>query len=292
MKLWHGVSMTMLALSLTACGSSDGEDILKNGLDQITPESGTGLYLGYFVENAGADGQADDVDIGAMFVNVSSGLSSGVSARMSFQQQDCQANNLMESENSLIRTDRVLSGVLKGNLDPMQTLDKDELNRLGFKSPFLGTLTGRFTDKHWKGNYNLTNSYNPVNVVSSNPYRLSSGIDGCSVNYTVAQKGDFHLYPADYQLGNLNVRLTGVGSTQSLTWRNPVNANKILVSQIDVNNAKNKGNGYVQNRVFNNTLNPFYTPKNIGSNVNYAFLVQAFDSNNNLIAYQMIEKTL
>lgn len=281
-------------LMLSACGSGSDkvDNAVNEGLDKLTPESGVGFYTGYFIENTHADGNPNDTDIGAMFVNVKSGIASNVSARMSFQQLPCQKNNLMQTDSSAVRTDRQMAGVLQGNLDPISTLDKDLLNKLDFKSPFTGSLTGSYTDSHWRGNYTLT-STNPMGVVASDSYHLSSGIDNCSVNYTVAKNGDFHLYPTDYTIGNLNISLTGVGSAQSLTWTTPANTAKVLVSQIDVNQAKNGGDGYVQNQLFSaNMPNSYYTPINIGQNINYLFVVQTFDANNQLTGYQTFSKTL
>ncbi|GAF62423.1 hypothetical protein JCM18903_2500 [Psychrobacter sp. JCM 18903] len=76
------------------------EESLDNFLDKITPEGGRGgLYVGHFIEID--DGDSDDIDIGAVYFDISKDGAGSVDGSVSYQQQACQENNTLASTQPL-----------------------------------------------------------------------------------------------------------------------------------------------------------------------------------------------
>lgn len=275
-------------LLLSACGGS-GSETVDNALDKITPEGGKGgLYVGYFVEDN--DNDSRDIDVGATYFDIGKDYGSSVYSQMSYQQQACQNPNTLASTNVSTKTGTIISGLYSGHLDPAKIFDKDILNHLKFDELKTNVTAMPFNGKYrdngsWQGEY----SYE---VGIDFGRKLSSNIDGCNVQYTLGNQGDFHVYPLTYQVGTLNASLNGIGSTATLTWQAPANTAVMLVSQIDVNQATSRGNGFVANRVYRPTDNLSFTPLINNTANQYVFVVQAFDSQNKLIGFGTVEKTL
>lgn len=264
------------------------EESLDNFLDKITPEGGKGgLFVGYFVEDS--DNDSSDSDVGAVYFDVGNDYAESVYGQMSYQQQACQDLNTLTTENISIKTDTLIGGVLSGKLDPAKIFDNktskflqfDELNTNVIGMPF----NGSYNDKNssWNGQYTLEAGIDFGN-------KLASANNDCNVTYTLGNQGDFHVFPLNYKLGNLNANIAGTGSVASLMWANPANTDHVLVSQININQATAKGKGFVQTRLLKNTLQ--YTPIMTTTPTNYAFVIQAFDTNNQLIGYQAVIKSL
>ena len=112
-------------------------------------------------------------------------------------------------------------------------------------------------------------------------------VQGCDVTYTLSKRSNFVTYPLDYKRGQLNLDIVGNGNQSRLTWDNPANATSVLVSQINVNKAEAGANGYERNQVFTDGTSQF-APVITDTSTNYAFVVQAFNQDNDLIGYQAI----
>ncbi|WP_201628543.1 hypothetical protein [Psychrobacter maritimus] len=262
------------------------EESLDKFLDKLTPEGGRGgLYAGHFVEIG--DGDSSDIDIGAVYFDISKDGAGSVDGSFSYQQQACQENNAL-GINSAIKVDNYIAGKVTGSLDTLEFLDIKYVSDLGIETPnLLTTFAGSFAKNEagapWKGSFEYQDGLGGK--------KLSSGQDNCNVTYTISDRSNFKTYPLDYQLGNLNLDIIGNGSQKTVTWQNPSNAKHVLVSQIDVNKAESGANGYVQNLILSN-LETQFAPVIPDSSTNYAIVVQAFDANNTLIGYQALVQDL
>lgn len=274
---------------LTACGGS-GSETVDNALDKITPEGGKGgLYVGYFVEDN--DGDTGDMDVGATYFDIGKDYASSVYSQMSYQQKACQNPNTLATTNVSTKTGSIISGMYSGHLDPAAIFDKDILNHLKFDELKTNVTAMPFNGKYNDNNASWSGQYS-YEVGANFGKKLSSNIDGCAVQYTLGYQGDFHVYPLTYQLGSLNASLNGIGSTATLAWQAPANTAFMLVSQLDVNQAKSRGNGFVANRVYRPTDSLNFAPIMSQTATEYAFVIQAFDSKNQLIAMQTLNRTL
>lgn len=256
------------------------EESLDKFLDKITPEGGQGgLYAGHFIELD--DGDAGDLDIGALYFDISKAGAGSINGRVSYQQQPCQDNRTLATDTA-VKVDNVIVGKLSGSLDTLKFLDIKYVNDLGIETPnVLTTFSGKFNDKMagspWFGSFEYQDGLGGT--------KLSSGNDNCKVRYTLSDRANFVTYPLDYKKGDLQANIVGTGSQARLTWRNPENTATVLVSQINVNKAETGANGYVRNQVFSAGETQF-TPAVDATPTNYAFVVQAFDKDNNFIGYQ------
>ncbi|WP_201608710.1 hypothetical protein [Psychrobacter okhotskensis] len=262
------------------------EESFDNFLDKLTPEGGRGgLYVGHFIELN--DGDSNDIDIGAVYFDISEQGAGSVDGSFSYQQQACQENNAL-GINSGLKVDNYIAGKVTGSLDTLEFLDVKYVSDLGLETPnLLTTFAGSFEEKQagspWKGSFEYLDGLGGQ--------KLSSGEDNCKVTYTLSDRANFTTYPLDYDLGKMNLDVTGNGSQKIVTWQNPINTQHLLVSQIDVNKAESGANGYVQNLVLSNRETQF-TPVIPNSSTNYAIVVQAFDANNKLIGYQAVVQDL
>ncbi len=266
------------------------EESLDVFLDKITPEGGKGgLYVGYFVEENDSD--SSDIDIGSVYFDIGNDFAESVYGQMSYQQKACQNLNTLTTENIAIKTDTLISGIFSGTLDPIAKFDNDLLNTLKFDE-IKTVVTGMPFNGNWDKNIDSWNGNYTYQLGIKLDKKLSSNIDGCSVQYTLSNQGNFKVYPLYYQLGELNLQFTGVGSAKNLQWSTPNNTAYTLVSQIDIQNATNRGNGFIRNEVISQGQSQFFTPVVHDTTTNYAFVVQAFDQNNQLIGYQAIIQNL
>ncbi|WP_350557827.1 hypothetical protein [Psychrobacter sp. CAL346-MNA-CIBAN-0220] len=258
------------------------EESLDNFLDKLTPEGGRGgLYVGHFVEID--DGNNDDIDVGAVYFDISEDGAGSVDGRISYQQQACQENRTLDV-NTGIKVDNYIVGKVTGSLDMASFLDIKYINDLNIETPnLMTTFAGSFKDqingKPWKGSFEYQDYLGGK--------QLSSGDTDCPVTYTLSDRSNFTTYALDYKLGDMALDVSGNGSQKTITWKNPTNAQRVLISQINVNKAESGANGYVQNVVLTNKEERF-TPVIPNSPINYAIVVQAFDTNNNLLGYQAI----
>lgn len=258
------------------------EESLDNFLDKLTPEGGRGgLYVGHFVEVN--DGDDNDIDIGAVYFDISEDGAGSVDGRISYQQQACQENRTLDV-NTGIKVDNYIAGKVTGSLDTLKFLDIKYVNDLNIETPnLLTTFAGSFKNKElgapWKGNFEYQDYLGGK--------KLSSGDASCPVTYTLSDRANFTTYPLDYKLGNMTVAVMGNGSQKTITWKNPVNTQQLLVSQINVNKADSGANGYEQNVVLSNYDTQFI-PVIPANPTNYAIVLQAFDSNNKMIGYEAI----
>lgn len=262
------------------------EESLDNFLDKLTPEGGRGgLYVGHF--NELDDGDNEDIDIGAIYFDISEAGAGGVDGRISYQQKACQSNRTLDV-NTGFKVDNYITGKVTGSLDTLEFLDIKYVKDLNLETPnLLTTFAGSFEDDEmgapWRGSFEYQDSLGGTT--------LSSADDGCMVTYTLSDRSNFTTYALDYQLGEMVLDITGNGSQTTLMWQNPVNTQRVLVSQIDVNAAESGANGYVRNEVLSTNQMQF-TPVITDRSVNYAFVVQAFDANNDLIGYQALVQDL
>lgn len=276
-------------LLLSACGGS-GSETVDNALDKVTPEGGKGgLYVGYFVEDN--DGDASDVDIGGAYFDIGKDYASSVYSQMSYQQKACQNPNTLQTSQATTKVGTIISGLYSGHLDPAAIFDKDILNHLKFDQLKTNVSAMPFNGKYEDGNKRWSGQYS-YELGLDFGKKLSSNIDGCAIQYTLGNKGDFHVYPLNYQLGQLNTALNGSGSTTTLTWQAPANTALVLISQIDTAQATNRGDGYVRTQVYKVGEKSSFSPVIKSNMAQYAFVVQAFDANNQLIGYQSISRTL
>ncbi len=260
------------------------EEDLKKFLDKITPEGGKGgLYVGHFVEVN--DGDNGDIDIGGIYFDISKDFGGTVDGRISYQQQPCQDNKTLATD-SAYKVDNFITGKLSGSLDTLKFLDIKYVRDLDIETPnLLTTFSGEFDDGSpavWTGNFQYQDGLGGT--------KLSAGEDNCHVTYTIGNRANYTAYPLDYQLGTLNAHLQGTGSATTLKWTPPKKAKLILVSQVNVNKANSGANGFERNQVFNTTNNgqAMYSPYMTNTPTNYAFVVQAFDTNNKLIAFDAV----
>lgn len=262
------------------------EESLDNFLDKLTPEGGRGgLYVGHFVELD--DGDNDDLDIGAVYFDISKDGAGSVDGRISYQQKACQSNRTLDV-NTGFKVDNYITGKVTGSLDTAKFLDVKYVKDLDLETPnLLTTFAGSFQEKQtgapWTGSFEYQDYLGGK--------KLSSGEDNCDVTYTLSDRSNFTTYPLDYQLGKMNLDIKGNGLQKTLTWQNPASTQRILVSQINVNAAESGANGYVRNEVLTAGQSQF-APVITDNTVNYAFVVQAFDANNKLIGYQALVQDL
>ena len=262
------------------------EESLDNFLDKLTPEGGRGgLYVGHFTELD--DGDNSDIDIGAIYFDISKDGAGSVDGRISYQQQICQENRTLDV-NTGFKVDNYITGKVTGSLDTAEFLDIKYINDLNLETPnLMTTFAGSFEENQvgspWRGSFEYQDSLGGTT--------LSAAKDNCKVTYTLSDRSNFTTYALDYQLGNMMLDITGNGSQKTVTWKNPINTALVLVSQIDVNKAESGANGYVQNAVLANN-NTQFAPVIPDISTNYAIVVQAFDANNKLIGYQAIVQDL
>ncbi len=258
------------------------EQSLDIFLDKLTPEGGRGgLYVGHFIEID--DGDNNDIDIGALYFDISAAGAGSVDGSISYQQQACQESNSL-GVNSGIKLDNYIAGKVTGSLDTLEFLDIKYINKLGIETPnLLTTFSGSFKEKTtgapWQGSFEYQDYLGGK--------KLSSGEANCNVTYTLSDRANFTTYPLDYKLGAMNLDVSGIGSQKTITWKNPANTQRLLVSQINVDKANSGADAYVQNLVLLNNQTQF-SPVIPSNPVNYAIVVQAFDNNNKLLGYQAI----
>ncbi|AMN67402.1 hypothetical protein [Psychrobacter sp. P11G5] len=262
------------------------EESLDNFLDKLTPEGGRGgLYVGHFVELN--DGDNSDIDIGAIYFDISNDGAGSVDGRISYQQQICQQNRTLDV-NTGFKVDNYITGKVTGSLDTAEFLDIKYINDLNLETPnlmttFAGSFEDKQTGKPWRGSFEYQDSLGGTT--------LSAAEDNCKVTYTLSDRSNFTTYALDYKLGTMMLDITGNGSQKIVTWQNPSNTKQVLVSQINVNKAESGANGYVQNVVLTNN-ETLFTPVIPNISTNYAIVVQAFDANNKLIGYQAVVQDL
>lgn len=262
------------------------EESLGNFLDKLTPEGGRGgLYVGHFVELN--DGDNSDIDIGAIYFDISNDGAGSVDGRISYQQQICQQNRTLDV-NTGFKVDNYITGKVTGSLDTAEFLDIKYINDLNLETPnlmttFAGSFEDKQTGKPWRGSFEYQDSLGGTT--------LSAAEDNCKVTYTLSDRSNFTTYALDYKLGTMMLDITGNGSQKIVTWQNPSNTKQVLVSQINVNKAESGANGYVQNVVLTNN-ETLFTPVIPNISTNYAIVVQAFDANNKLIGYQAVVQDL
>ncbi|WP_350656265.1 hypothetical protein [Psychrobacter sp. S1-30-MNA-CIBAN-0213] len=262
------------------------EESLDNFLDKLTPEGGRGgLYVGHFVELN--DGDNSDIDIGAIYFDISNDGAGSVDGRISYQQQICQQNRTLDV-NTGFKVDNYITGKVTGSLDTAEFLDIEYINDLNLETPnlmttFAGSFEDKQTGKPWRGSFEYQDSLGGTT--------LSAAEDNCKVTYTLSDRSNFTTYALDYKLGTMMLDITGNGSQKIVTWQNPSNTKQVLVSQINVNKAESGANGYVQNVVLTNN-ETLFTPVIPNISTNYAIVVQAFDANNKLIGYQAVVQDL
>lgn len=262
------------------------EESLDNFLDKLTPEGGRGgLYVGHFVELN--DGDNSDIDIGAIYFDISNDGAGSVDGRISYQQQICQQNRTLDV-NTGFKVDNYITGKVTGSLDTAEFLDIKYINDLNLETPnlmttFAGSFEDKQTGKPWRGSFEYQDSLGGTT--------LSAAEDNCKVTYTLSNRSNFTTYALDYKLGTMMLDITGNGSQKIVTWQNPSNTKQVLVSQINVNKAESGANGYVQNVVLTNN-ETLFTPVIPNISTNYAIVVQAFDANNKLIGYQAVVQDL
>lgn len=258
------------------------EESLDNFLDKLTPEGGRGgLYVGHFVEVD--DGDDGDIDIGAIYFDISEDGAGSVDGSISYQQKACQENNALGVD-SAIKVDNYIAGKVTGSLDTLKFLDVKYVNDLGIETPnLLTTFSGSFKEKEtgspWRGSFEYQDYLGGK--------KLSSGEDNCEVSYTLSDRSNFMTYALDYKLGKMALDISGNGSKKTINWKNPTNTARVLVSQINVNKAESGADGYEQNIILSNNETQF-TPVIPNDPINYAIVVQAFDVNNSLIGYQAL----
>ncbi|AMN49558.1 hypothetical protein [Psychrobacter sp. P2G3] len=262
------------------------EESLDNFLDKLTPEGGRGgLYVGHFVELNNGDNS--DIDIGAIYFDISNDGAGSVDGRISYQQQICQQNRTLDV-NTGFKVDNYITGKVTGSLDTAEFLDIKYINDLNLETPnlmttFAGSFEDKQTGKPWRGSFEYQDSLGGTT--------LSAAEDNCKVTYTLSDRSNFTTYTLDYKLGTMMLDITGNGSQKIVTWQNPSNTKQVLVSQINVNKAESGANGYVQNVVLTNH-ETLFTPVIPNISTNYAIVVQAFDANNKLIGYQAVVQDL
>lgn len=260
----------------------DTSETLDKFLDKLTPEGGRGgLYVGHFVELD--DGDDNDIDIGAVYFDISKAGAGSVDGSFSYQQRDCQENNTL-GINSAVKVDNYIAGKVTGSLDTLEFLDIKYVNNLGIETPnLLTTFAGSFKEdeagKPWRGSFEYQDGLGGKT--------LSSGEDNCKVTYTLSERSNFTTYALDYTKADIKLAVTGIGSQKRLTWQNPIGTKRVLVSQIDVNKAETGANGYARNVVLTNNEQQF-APVIPSAATNYAFVVQAFDASNALVGYQAL----
>lgn len=259
----------------------NADETLDKFLDKITPEGGKGgLYAGHFVELE--DGNNSDIDIGAVYFDISEHAAGSVDGHISYQQAKCQ-NNTTLSTDSAIKVDNFFTGKLSGSLDTPEFLDIKYIRDLDIATPnILSTFSGKFNDKiegkPWTGAFEYQDGLGGK--------ELSSGKDNCKVTYTLSQRSNFAAYPLDFKRGDLDVKLSGIGTTKQLNWSPPLNTHLTLIGQINVNKAETGANGYVVNQVIQGSDTNVFNPMMTADPTNYAFVVQVFDSSNRLIGFE------
>ncbi|MGO1512880.1 MAG: hypothetical protein ACTHYX_06920 [Psychrobacter sp.] len=262
------------------------EESFDNFLDKLTPEGGRGgLYVGHFVELN--DGNDNDIDIGAVYFDISNDGAGSVDGSFSYQQKACQENNSL-GINSAIKVDNYIAGKVTGSLDTLEFLDIKYVDELGIETPnLLTTFAGSFEEDEagepWKGSFEYLDGLGGST--------LSSGENNCNMTYTISDRSNFSTYPLDYSLDDMDLDISGNGTQKTVTWDNPRNTQHILVSQIDVDKAETGSNGYVRNVVFSN-LETQFSPVIPNTSTNYAIIVQAFDANNTMIGYEALVQDL
>ncbi len=254
------------------------EQSLDRFLDKITPEGGRGgLYVGHFVELD--DGDSNDIDIGAIYFDISEDVAGSVNGRVSYQQQPCQDNRTLATDTA-VKVNNNIVGKLSGSLDTPKFLDMKYFNKLDIRTPsILTTFAGSFSESAsghpWLGSFEYQDGLGGQ--------KLSSGKDDCHVRYTLGGRANYSSYPLDYHLGDMKLEVVN----NTLQWQNPANTALVLVSQINIDKAKSADNGFERNQVFHQQETQF-TPVITAQRTNYAFVAQAFDKNNALIGYQAI----
>ncbi|WP_230659742.1 hypothetical protein [Psychrobacter sp. I-STPA10] len=254
------------------------EQSLDTFLDKITPEGGLGgLYVGHFVELD--DGNDSDIDIGAIYFDISKDAAGSVDGRVSYQQQPCQNNRTLATDTA-VKVNNNIVGKLSGSLDTPKFLDMKYINKLDIRTPnllstFAGSFNEKMTGQPWTGSFEYQDGLGGKT--------LSSGIDDCDVLYTLGGRANYVTYPLDYRLGDMQLDVVN----NTVQWQNPADTALVLVSQIDIEKAKSGDNGFERNQIFQQQQTQF-SPVITLHSTNYAFVVQAFDKNNALIGYQAI----
>lgn len=243
-----------LTAVLSACGGG------SDSTNSSNPHGAGGLFFGAYAETAG--GTDTDSSVGGMYLQLPS-KDADFNGRMSFQYQDCQSTNALAISGEKILKQLSVAKI-EGQLDLVNSSDPK----------VIFSFAGEFTNGNaYQGKYNRIGA-----LTTSNENRTAAGCH----SYVLANKGQWAAWPQ-----NTNAPSTFLisNSGNMVQWPVLPNMSKTVVMFLDPAKLNTAGaNAFVLQRTVSGI--PATTAAPLGSaGKTYRVVVQVFDANNGVIAY-------
>jgi hypothetical protein len=250
--------LTLTALTLSACGGGGTDAFIEN------LNSPGGQYFGYYVET---DDNKDPA-VGALYLDIPN-KEGDVKGRMSFQYVDCQRTNALEIK-AKKATREITLGTASGTIDSPPTPLFNNLVNFSFIGDYKNsTMT-------YNGKYNL------LDGATTNRVETDCNPD---FSYTLSPKGNWTVYPITHKFpDSFTVNI----NSDLLSWTNaPSNASTALISIIDPTAlGTSSNNGFVFQRLLKPIVLQSTSIAALNAGKQYIALIQLFDANNNIVAFQ------
>lgn len=242
-----------LTAVLSACGGG------SDSTNSSNTHGAGGLYFGAYAETAG--GTDTDSSVGGMYLQLPS-KDADFNGRMSFQYQDCQSTNALAISGEKILKQLSIAKI-EGQLDPVNNSDPK----------VIFSFAGEFDNNAYRGKYNRIGA-----LTTSNENRTASGCH----SYVLANKGLWAAWPQNTNAPS-TFQIKVVNGL--VTWDPQPNMSKTVVMFLDPDKLTTAGaNAFVLQRTVSGI--PATTTAPLGSSgKTYRVVVQVFDANNGVIAY-------
>lgn len=252
---WAVISLSLL---LAGCGGG-GSDSFVEAIN-----SPGGQYFGYYVETD----DNNDPAVGGVYLDIPN-KEGDVKGRMSFQYVDCQRTNALEIK-AKKATREITLGTASGTIDSVSSQVPN--NVVNFS--FIGDYSR--DSKTYNGKYNV------LDGAKGNRIETDCNPD---YSYTLSDKGNWTVYPMAQKFPeNFNVNI----NSDLISWANaPSNASTALVSIIDpAALGTSSSNGFVFQRLIKPVVLQSTSIAALSTGKQYIALIQLFNSNNQIVAFQ------
>lgn len=251
-------AIPFFSVLVASCGGGGTDAFIEN------LNSPGGQYFGYYVETD----DNKDPTVGALYLDIPN-KEGDVKGRMSFQYVDCQRTNALEIK-AKKATREINFGTASGTIDSVSSQVPNNIVNFSFIGDYKNsTMT-------YNGKYNL------LDGATTNRVETDCNPD---FSYTLSPKGNWTVYPITQKFpDNFTVNI----NSDVLSWTNaPSNASTALISIIDPTAlGTSSSNGFVFQRLIKPVVLQSTSIAALSDGKQYIALIQLFDANNNIVAFQ------
>lgn len=256
-------AVPLLSVLLASCGGG-GTDNLVEAIS--TPG---GQYFGYYVETD----DIKDPAVGGVYLDIPS-REGNVKGRMSFQYVNCQRTNALEIKAQKAARE-INFGTASGTIDSVSSQVPNNI------------VNFSFTGAYYRDSQTYQGKYNLLDGATGNRVETDCTPD---YSYTLSNKGDWTVYPITKKFpDNFTVNI----NSDLLSWTNaPSTASTALISIIDPTAVgTSSSNGFVFQRLLKPVVLQSTSIAALTSGKQYIALIQLFDADNKIVAFQAIKFT-